>query len=79
MFICLFFLMVLSKLKCCPFWQELASLIILDLSGNPVERAENYRIYVLFHLPALKALDGTAVVSTDTSNQPNMSLYSDCY
>lgn len=63
----------------CPFWQELASLIILDLSGNPVEKAENYRIYVLFHLPALKALDGTAVVSTDTPNEPNMSLQSGCY
>lgn len=66
--------MILPKLKYCFifFLQELANLIILDLSGNPVEKVENYRIYVLFHLPALKALDGTAVVSTGTSNQLNM-------
>lgn len=67
------FFMVLPKINRCPFGQELVSLIILDLSGNPVEKAENYRIYVLFHLPALKALDGTAVVSKDASNQPNVS------
>uniref|UniRef100_A0A8B9JS32 Leucine-rich repeat-containing protein 9-like n=1 Tax=Astyanax mexicanus TaxID=7994 RepID=A0A8B9JS32_ASTMX len=38
----------------------LTSLIILDLYGNPlVEKLESYRIYVVFHLPSLKALDGT--------------------
>lgn len=67
-----------KSLNAALFRQELASLIILDLSGNPVERAENYRIYVLFHLPALKALDGTAVVSTDASHQPKVCSYSDC-
>lgn len=45
-----------------PF-QGLANLIILDLYGNPlVEKLDNYRIYVVFHLPSLKALDGIAVV-----------------
>lgn len=56
----------------CIYIKELANLIILDLSGNPVEKVENYRNYVLFHLPALKALDGAAVVSTDTSNKLSM-------
>lgn len=41
----------------------LTNLIILDLYGNPLlEKLENYRIYVVFHLPSLKALDGVAVV-----------------
>ena len=45
-------------------FQNLTNLIILDLYGNPVvEKQENYRIYVVFHLPSLKALDGVAVVS----------------
>lgn len=44
-------------------FQALTNLIILDLYANPlVERLENYRIYVVFHLPSLKALDGIAVV-----------------
>ncbi|XP_054909202.1 leucine-rich repeat-containing protein 9 isoform X2 [Poeciliopsis prolifica] len=44
------------------FLKALENLIILDLYGNPiVEILENYRIYVIFHLPFLKALDGTAV------------------
>ncbi|KAI4885617.1 hypothetical protein NFI96_019058, partial [Prochilodus magdalenae] len=41
----------------------LTNLIILDLYGNPLmEKLENYRVYVLFHLPSLKALDGITVV-----------------
>ncbi|XP_035243517.1 leucine-rich repeat-containing protein 9 isoform X2 [Anguilla anguilla] len=44
--------------------KSLTNLIILDLYGNPlVEKQENYRIYVVFHLPSLKALDGVAVTS----------------
>uniref|UniRef100_A0A8B9JUF2 Leucine-rich repeat-containing protein 9-like n=1 Tax=Astyanax mexicanus TaxID=7994 RepID=A0A8B9JUF2_ASTMX len=47
----------------------LTSLIILDLYGNPlVEKLESYRIYVVFHLPSLKALDGTAVEVTECEN-----------
>lgn len=38
-----------------------------------MEKVENYRNYVLFHLPELKALDGAAVVSTDASNRLKMS------
>ncbi|XP_016121440.1 leucine-rich repeat-containing protein 9-like, partial [Sinocyclocheilus grahami] len=42
--------------------KALSSLIILDLYGNPlVNKFENYRIYMVFHLPSLKALDGVAV------------------
>ncbi|KAM8915276.1 leucine-rich repeat-containing protein 9 isoform 2-T2 [Spinachia spinachia] len=44
----------------------LTNLIILDLYGNPLaEKLENYRIYVIFHLPSLKALDGLAVEVTE--------------
>ncbi|XP_030628203.1 leucine-rich repeat-containing protein 9 [Chanos chanos] len=49
--------------------KALTNLIILDLYGNPVvERLENYRIYVVFHLPSLKALDGVAVEVTESEN-----------
>ncbi|XP_056914426.1 leucine-rich repeat-containing protein 9 isoform X2 [Takifugu flavidus] len=52
--------------------KELANLIILDLSGNPVEKVENYRNYVLFHLPELKALDGAAVEAPECESAKEM-------
>ena len=43
--------------------KNLLLLGILDLFGNPVvSTAENYRLFVIYHLKALKALDGTAIV-----------------
>ncbi|XP_026155221.1 leucine-rich repeat-containing protein 9 isoform X2 [Mastacembelus armatus] len=51
----------------------LSNLIILDLYGNPLlEKLENYRIYVVFHLPSLKALDGTAVEATESESAKDM-------
>ncbi|KAG7238506.1 hypothetical protein INR49_030779 [Caranx melampygus] len=51
----------------------LTNLIILDLYANPlVERLENYRIYVVFHLPSLKALDGIAVEVSECENAKDM-------
>ncbi|XP_025943077.1 leucine-rich repeat-containing protein 9 [Apteryx rowi] len=42
----------------------LTNLIILDMNGNLIVwKQDNYRLFVLFHLPSLKALDGIAVVS----------------
>uniref|UniRef100_A0A3Q2T1F8 Leucine rich repeat containing 9 n=1 Tax=Fundulus heteroclitus TaxID=8078 RepID=A0A3Q2T1F8_FUNHE len=50
----------------------LDNLIILDLYGNPiVEKLENYRVYVVFHLPSLKALDGAADAG-ESENAKNM-------
>ncbi|XP_041669217.1 leucine-rich repeat-containing protein 9 [Cheilinus undulatus] len=55
------------------FLKGLSNLIILDLYGNPLlERLENYRIYVVFHLPSLKALDGIAVEVTEWENAKDM-------
>ncbi|XP_067277190.1 leucine-rich repeat-containing protein 9 isoform X1 [Pseudorasbora parva] len=49
--------------------KALSSLIILDLYGNPlVNKLENYRIYMVFHLPSLKALDGVAVEMCESEN-----------
>ncbi|KAM6961269.1 leucine-rich repeat-containing protein 9 [Aplochiton taeniatus] len=49
--------------------KALTNLIILDLYGNSlVEKLENYRIYVVFQLPSLKALDGLAVEVTECEN-----------
>uniref|UniRef100_A0A674DX66 Leucine rich repeat containing 9 n=1 Tax=Salmo trutta TaxID=8032 RepID=A0A674DX66_SALTR len=49
--------------------KALTNLIILDLYGNPlVEKLESYRVYVVFHLPSLKALDGVAVEMTECEN-----------
>ncbi|KAA8582195.1 hypothetical protein FQN60_008935 [Etheostoma spectabile] len=51
----------------------LTNLIILDLYGNPlVEKLENYRIHVVFHLPSLKALDGIAVEVTECESAKDM-------
>lgn len=44
--------------------QNIPSLIILDLLGNPlVHESSNYRLFLIYHLQSLKALDGVAVVS----------------
>ncbi|XP_058242803.1 leucine-rich repeat-containing protein 9 isoform X2 [Hemibagrus wyckioides] len=49
--------------------KTLSNLIILDLYGNPLTRTlDNYRAYVIFHLPSLKALDGTAVELSECEN-----------
>jgi Leucine-rich repeat (LRR) protein len=39
--------------------RSLPKLIILDLSGNPMCREEDYRPYVMYHLRKLNVLDGT--------------------
>uniref|UniRef100_A0A4W3GR10 Leucine-rich repeat-containing protein 9 n=2 Tax=Callorhinchus milii TaxID=7868 RepID=A0A4W3GR10_CALMI len=45
------------------------NLVILDLYRNPlVNTQENYRLFIIYHLPALKALDGQAVESTECEN-----------
>ncbi|XP_040925180.1 leucine-rich repeat-containing protein 9 isoform X2 [Betta splendens] len=47
----------------------LTNIIILDLYGNPLlEKLENYRIYVVFHVPSLKALDGIAVEMNESES-----------
>ncbi|XP_053357223.1 leucine-rich repeat-containing protein 9 [Clarias gariepinus] len=51
------------------YLKTLSNLVILDLYGNPLTRTlDNYRAYVIFHLPALKALDGTAVEVSECEN-----------
>ncbi len=45
--------------------QNLTNMLILDLYGNPVVRAtDNYRLFVIYHLKPLKALDGIPIVRT---------------
>ncbi|XP_005098353.1 leucine-rich repeat-containing protein 9 [Aplysia californica] len=42
--------------------KSLPNLVILDMYGNPmVSQVENYRLFVIYHLRSLKALDGTAI------------------
>uniref|UniRef100_A0A672IIZ9 Leucine rich repeat containing 9 n=1 Tax=Salarias fasciatus TaxID=181472 RepID=A0A672IIZ9_SALFA len=54
------------------YLKGLTNLIILDLHGNPlVEKLENYRIYVVFHLSSLKALDGVAVEMSESESAKN--------
>uniref|UniRef100_A0A8B9C7N4 U2A'/phosphoprotein 32 family A C-terminal domain-containing protein n=1 Tax=Anser brachyrhynchus TaxID=132585 RepID=A0A8B9C7N4_9AVES len=46
--------------------KSLTNLIILDMSGNTIVwKQDNYRLFVLFHLPSLKALDGIRVEPTE--------------
>nr|XP_043908558.1 leucine-rich repeat-containing protein 9-like [Solea senegalensis] len=55
------------------YLKALTNLIILDFYGNPlVEKQENYRFYVVFHLPSLEALDGTAVKETECESAQDM-------
>ncbi|KAK0052192.1 leucine-rich repeat-containing protein 9 [Biomphalaria pfeifferi] len=42
--------------------KPLTNLVILDMYGNPmVTSVENYRLFVIYHLRSLKALDGSAI------------------
>lgn len=41
--------------------KHLQKLIILDFSGNPFSRDENYRVYTLFVIKKLKVLDGISI------------------
>ncbi|XP_019940178.2 leucine-rich repeat-containing protein 9 isoform X2 [Paralichthys olivaceus] len=55
------------------YLKGLSNLIILDLYRNPlVEKLENYRIYMVFHLSSLKALDGTAVEVIESESAKDM-------
>ncbi|XP_013926947.1 PREDICTED: leucine-rich repeat-containing protein 9-like [Thamnophis sirtalis] len=47
----------------------LNNLAILDFYGNLIVwKQENYRLFVIFHIPSLKALDGVAVETTEIEN-----------
>ncbi|XP_018417573.1 PREDICTED: leucine-rich repeat-containing protein 9-like [Nanorana parkeri] len=47
----------------------LNNLVILDLWGNPISvKNDNYRLFVIFHLSSLKALDGSAVDQLESEN-----------
>uniref|UniRef100_H2Z1T9 Uncharacterized protein n=1 Tax=Ciona savignyi TaxID=51511 RepID=H2Z1T9_CIOSA len=45
--------------------KTLSSLVILDLYGNPVVQSDNYRLFVVYHLQNLKALDGNAIENSE--------------
>ncbi|CAG5119813.1 unnamed protein product, partial [Candidula unifasciata] len=54
--------------------KSLHSLVILDMYGNPmVSEVENYRLFVIYHLKSLKALDGSAIAPRDIRKE--MALY----
>ncbi|CAK7315642.1 Leucine-rich repeat-containing protein 9 [Vulpes lagopus] len=45
----------------------LCNLVILDMYGNIIVwNQENYRLFVIFHLPELKALDGISIEAPET-------------
>ncbi|XP_073494840.1 leucine-rich repeat-containing protein 9 isoform X2 [Phyllobates terribilis] len=47
----------------------LNNLVILDLYSNPISvNHDNYRLFVIFHLSSLKALDGSAVDPVECEN-----------
>ncbi|XP_067847992.1 leucine-rich repeat-containing protein 9 isoform X2 [Heptranchias perlo] len=45
------------------------NLIILDLYGNPlISKQEHYRLFIIYHLPALRAFDGNVVEPAECEN-----------
>ncbi|KAG8453463.1 hypothetical protein GDO86_000189 [Hymenochirus boettgeri] len=55
------------------YLKGLSNLVIMDMWGNPIlVKNENYRLFVIFHLHALKALDGAAVDQSESDNANDM-------
>uniref|UniRef100_A0A8C6QC73 Leucine rich repeat containing 9 n=1 Tax=Nannospalax galili TaxID=1026970 RepID=A0A8C6QC73_NANGA len=51
----------------------LYNLVILDMYGNTVIwNQENYRLFVIFHLPELKALDGISIEPPETESAKDL-------
>ncbi|XP_076778147.1 leucine-rich repeat-containing protein 9 isoform X2 [Arvicanthis niloticus] len=51
----------------------LCNLVILDMYGNIIIwNQENYRLFVIFHLPELKALDGISIEPSETENAKDL-------
>ncbi|XP_066464313.1 leucine-rich repeat-containing protein 9 [Eleutherodactylus coqui] len=51
----------------------LNNIVILDLHSNPISlNHDNYRLFVIFHLSPLKALDGSAVDPVECENAKDM-------
>ncbi|XP_078516483.1 leucine-rich repeat-containing protein 9 [Lissotriton helveticus] len=49
--------------------KNLNNLVILDLHGNLISKIQDhYRLFVIFHLPALKALDGVTVDTAESEH-----------
>lgn len=48
--------------------KELPKLIILDLSGNPLCEASDYRSYTIYQVRKLKVLDGVGIESAEQSS-----------
>jgi Leucine-rich repeat (LRR) protein len=54
----------ISNIREIFYLKNLSQLVILDLYGNPVVGAtDNYRLFIIYHLKTLKALDGLSIVS----------------
>eukprot|EP00667_Euglena_gracilis_P000263 EG_transcript_263 len=47
--------------------RDLEKLIILDLSGNPMCKDPEYRLYSVYHLRRLKVLDGIGIAAAETT------------
>ncbi|KFO22867.1 Leucine-rich repeat-containing protein 9 [Fukomys damarensis] len=51
----------------------LCNLVILDMHGNVVVcNEENYRLFVIYHLPELKALDGISIKTPETETAKDL-------
>uniref|UniRef100_A0A2K5C019 Leucine rich repeat containing 9 n=1 Tax=Aotus nancymaae TaxID=37293 RepID=A0A2K5C019_AOTNA len=51
----------------------LCNLVILDMCGNIIVwNQENYRLFVIFHLPELKALDGISIEQPETESAKDL-------
>ncbi|XP_064621486.1 leucine-rich repeat-containing protein 9-like isoform X3 [Lineus longissimus] len=58
----------ISNIREVFYLKNLPNFVILDLAGNPVAKeTENYRLFIIYHLRSLKALDGQAVESAEAS------------
>ncbi|XP_077180065.1 leucine-rich repeat-containing protein 9 [Paroedura picta] len=55
------------------YLKGLNNLIILDMFGNLIVwKQDNYRLFVIFHIPSLKALDGVAVEAPEIENAKDL-------
>ncbi|XP_013396331.1 leucine-rich repeat-containing protein 9 [Lingula anatina] len=64
---------LISNIRDIFYLKNLSNFLILEMYGNPVvSETDNYRLFVIYHLKPLKALDGLAIEASEASQAKDL-------